>query len=83
MVIGSVYVEDADDYDVDDKVFLFDPNSDHQDKFTVDYHNGNITMKKNTPPGQYLLKFKVNNDIVITCYIPGVDLHQKNCIEYD
>lgn len=62
MVIGSVYVTDADDDDVKDKYFTLLP-SNGQDQldtyFDVDYNSGNITMNKGTPEGSYSLKVKV------------------------
>ena len=60
-MIGSVYVTDADDYDVADKDFDIDPSSPSpNDYFNVDPKLGNITMLQNTPQGTYTLKIRVS-----------------------
>ncbi|XP_064100756.1 neural-cadherin-like [Macrobrachium nipponense] len=61
MVIGSVYVTDLDDYDLDDKIFEVDAttSSDVASHFQVDLKSGNIMMLKGTPAGLHLLRVKV------------------------
>lgn len=64
-VIGSVYVTDADDYDVIDKVFEIDASTSMEvdTYFDVDYSTGNITMAKDTPSGIYVLRVKVEDKV--------------------
>lgn len=61
MVIGTVYVTDLDDYDINDKVFEIDPSTSLEvdTYFDVDYNSGEITMMKDTPSDTYLLRVKV------------------------
>lgn len=63
MIIGSVYVTDLDDYDVGDKNFEIDAStsSEVDVHFDVDSNNGNITMLKGTPEGEYSLYVKVKD----------------------
>lgn len=62
ILIGSVYVTDADDYDVPDKTFNVDSTRTKEEAmqyFGVSQSNGNITMKTGTPGGNYTLFVKV------------------------
>lgn len=56
-VIGRVHVEDEDDWDVPDKVFYWD-SSEHV-RFRLNEDTGMVTLRKGTPDGRYLLRFKV------------------------
>ena len=62
IVVGSVYVTDADDYDIDDKTFEIDPSTSNtvETRFSVDKNSGNITMRAGTAPGLYVLIVKVS-----------------------
>lgn len=56
VVIGRVYVDDLDDWDLDDKYFEWyedNPN------FMLNKNDGNITMRGTTAPGNYTLRFTV------------------------
>ena len=66
VVIGTVFVTDADDHDVDDKTFEVDPATSGAVErwFTVDKSSGNITMAAGTPPGDYTLIAKVSNAVI-------------------
>ncbi|KAG8330089.1 beta-catenin binding [Homalodisca vitripennis] len=55
--IGRVYVRDADDWDVPDKIFYWDTNE--HVRFRLNEDSGMITMRQGTPDGRYLLRFKV------------------------
>ena len=61
VVVGSVYVTDADDHDVDDKTFEVDAATPYETEqhFTVDKNSGNITMLSGTSAGDYTLIVKV------------------------
>ncbi|CAL4067626.1 unnamed protein product, partial [Meganyctiphanes norvegica] len=61
LVIGSVYVTDADDYDIIHKTFEVDATTsgDVQAYFEVDHNSGNITMRRGTPGGVYVLNVRV------------------------
>lgn len=56
-LIGRVHVQDRDDWDVPDKVFYWDTNE--HVRFRLNEDSGMITMRKGTPDGRYLLRFKV------------------------
>nr|BAU30873.1 Le1-cadherin [Ligia exotica] len=65
IIIGSVYVTDADDYDVADKTFKIDTKetaTEDISHFQVDPDNGNITMLRLTPAGDYLLVVNVTDN---------------------
>ncbi|CAL4082232.1 unnamed protein product, partial [Meganyctiphanes norvegica] len=63
LVIGSVYVTDADDDDLDDKTFNIDATtvSEVENHFSVDANTGNITMKRGTREGIFELRVKVED----------------------
>lgn len=63
--IGQVFVEDADDWDLDDKTFDWVGGRPHT-YFTLDNELGMISMKPNTPANVYQLLFKVIISFVIT-----------------
>lgn len=55
--IGRVFVQDADDWDVPDKIFYWD--SSEQMRFRLDEDTGMVTVRQGTPDGRYTLRFKV------------------------
>ena len=57
-VVGRVYVEDPDDWDLPDKTFSWLEGEQYR-HFELDTDTGNITMKYGTPNGSYPLKFQV------------------------
>ena len=57
-VVGRVYVEDPDDWDLPDKTFSWLEGEEYR-HFELDPDTGNITMKYGTPNGSYPLKFQV------------------------
>ena len=57
-VIGRVYVEDPDDWDLPDKTFSWLEGEDYR-HFELNTDTGNITMKYGTPNGTYPLRFEV------------------------
>lgn len=57
--IGRVHVEDLDDWDLQDKRFMWEQNIPHPN-FHLDIQNGTIFMK-NVTEGSYLLKFMVSD----------------------
>ncbi|GBO99509.1 DE-cadherin [Eumeta japonica] len=61
--IGRVYVNDTDDWDLPDKLFMWLPSYEQRSPyFDVHRHTGMITMKNGTPNGTYLLKFNVTEE---------------------
>ncbi|XP_043205387.1 DE-cadherin-like isoform X2 [Amphibalanus amphitrite] len=59
-VIGRVYVDDPDDWDLPDKTFTFVDGD--QRRFGLDSNTGDIIMRHGTSNGTYLLKFSVYDD---------------------
>lgn len=57
-VIGRVFVEDLDDWDLPDKEFSWKGGIE-DDHFYLDHSNGSITMRKGTRDGTYQLQFTV------------------------
>ncbi|XP_065212799.1 DE-cadherin isoform X2 [Planococcus citri] len=57
--IGRVYVEDPDDWDLDDKYFEW---KQYIDGFSLNAHTGMITMNHGLPGKSYLLYFKVTEE---------------------
>ena len=57
-VVGRVYVEDPDDWDLPDKTFSWLSGQEYR-HFLLDRDTGNITMRYGTPNGTYPLKFQV------------------------
>ncbi|XP_037090914.1 DE-cadherin-like [Pollicipes pollicipes] len=57
-VVGRVYVEDPDDWDLPDKTFSWLSGQDYR-HFQLHSGTGNITMRYGTPNGTYPLKFQV------------------------
>ena len=57
-VVGRVFVEDPDDWDLPDKTFSWLEGEEYR-HFELDTDTGNITMKYGTPNGSYPLKFQV------------------------
>ncbi|GFN86028.1 neural-cadherin [Plakobranchus ocellatus] len=49
LVIGRVFVQDADDWDLEDKTFTFVTPPSMRNFFVVDPDNGEITMKRGVP----------------------------------
>ncbi|CAI4221235.1 unnamed protein product [Auanema sp. JU1783] len=58
-VIGRVYVDDLDDWDLGDKTFTMQQS---QPGFSISEH-GVITMDANMPPGTYKLSSKVHDNV--------------------
>ncbi|KAB7495137.1 Neural-cadherin, partial [Armadillidium nasatum] len=88
IVIGSVYVTDADDYDVDDKTFEFDPSTPSEDQqfFEINFNTGNITMKRGTGAGDYTLVVQVTDNVRKekakgTIHITVIDLPKEAVME--
>ncbi|KAJ8681926.1 hypothetical protein QAD02_017718 [Eretmocerus hayati] len=59
--IGRVYVNDPDDWDLNDKIFSW-LNHVQEPGFTLDQNTGMITMLPGTRNGSFLLKFAVTED---------------------
>ncbi|XP_037076990.1 neural-cadherin-like [Pollicipes pollicipes] len=57
-VVGRVFVEDPDDWDLPDKTFSWLDGQDYR-HFELDTETGSITMRYGTPNGSYPLKFQV------------------------
>ncbi|XP_037090978.1 DE-cadherin-like [Pollicipes pollicipes] len=57
-VVGRVYVEDPDDWDLPDKTFSW-ANAQTSGYFELDADTGDITIRYGTPNGSYPLKFQV------------------------
>ena len=57
-VVGRVYVDDPDDWDLPDKTFSWLAGQEYR-HFQLDRETGNITMRYGTPNGTYPLQFKV------------------------
>lgn len=60
--IGRVFVDDADDWDLNDKTFTWKDQSNEinpHEYFALDQNNGEITMLERTPAGEYKLLFSV------------------------
>lgn len=58
-VIGRVFVDDLDDWDLDDKKFYWDDGE--NPRFILNENTGAITMRRGAREGRYLLKFKVQD----------------------
>ncbi|KAF5283408.1 hypothetical protein FQA39_LY04784 [Lamprigera yunnana] len=58
--IGRVYVDDPDDWDLNDKYFQW--GSHKNEYFDLNNNNGTITIKSGTPEGKYILKFSVTEE---------------------
>ncbi|XP_066958862.1 LOW QUALITY PROTEIN: DE-cadherin-like [Macrobrachium rosenbergii] len=76
MVIGTVYMTDLDDFDLDDKIFEVDEttSSNVANYFKVDRKSGNITLFKGTPDGLYLLRVKVYDMLRVEAAIGEVSI---------
>lgn len=59
-MIGRVYVDDPDDWDISDKYFQWSDLGNAN--FILNEDTGNITMKAETSEGNYTLKFIVSED---------------------
>ena len=57
--IGSVFVNDADDWDLPDKTFSW--KNQKPDYFDVDPNTGDITILAGTPPGPYQFEVVVRD----------------------
>ncbi len=57
--IGQVYVDDMDDWDLDDKTFHW--KSPETPYFELNEDTGMLTMRRGTPYGSYFLKFTVDD----------------------
>ncbi|XP_017769994.1 PREDICTED: DE-cadherin [Nicrophorus vespilloides] len=66
--IGRVYVDDPDDWDLNDKVFTWDKQNEN---FMLNSDNGSIIMKSGTQDGEYRLKFIVTEE-----HLPLIPKHQ-------
>lgn len=62
--IGRVYVEDLDDWDLDDKTFELN-TQEHSDKFHLNPDNGDLTILSVTDPGIYDLSFTVTEESIL------------------
>ena len=71
-VVGRVYVEDPDDWDLPDKTFSWLSGQEYS-HFQLDRDTGNITMRYGTPNGSYPLQFQVRT----TCLPPDVTFMQS------
>ena len=59
-VVGRVYVDDPDDWDLPDKTFSWLAGQEYRN-FHLDRETGNITMRYGTPNGSYPLQFQVHS----------------------
>lgn len=59
--IGRVYVDDPDDWDLQDKTFSWKDGI-PDDKFSLNSNNGMVTMLQGTPEGTYELFFTVTEE---------------------
>lgn len=64
--IGRVYVEDPDDWDLEDKQFFWKDGI-HHNNFVLDHDTGMITMLHGTSNNTFLLMFTVS--CLILCYL--------------
>lgn len=55
--IGRIFVNDVDDWDLEDKKFYWDEAENH--RFKVDEETGMVTMRRGAREGKYRLHFKV------------------------
>ncbi|KAK7571160.1 hypothetical protein V9T40_014764 [Parthenolecanium corni] len=62
MVIGRVYVEDPDDWDLPDKSFQWEVFNDRPESFSLNEQTGDITMSSKVVGQTYNLRFKVTED---------------------
>lgn len=62
--IGRVFVDDADDWDLNDKTFNWKDDSTQHEHFLLEPTTGEITMLERTPAGQYSLMFNVYEESV-------------------
>ncbi|KAB0801471.1 hypothetical protein PPYR_05825 [Photinus pyralis] len=67
--IGRVYVDDLDDWDLNDKYFQWASFEDEH--FTLNNDNGTIIMKSGTPAGKYMLNFIVTEE-----HLPLIPRHE-------
>lgn len=61
MVIGRVYVEDPDDWDLPDKSFQWEVFNDRPESFSLNEQTGDITMSSKVVGQTYNLRFKVSH----------------------
>ncbi|KAJ8963621.1 hypothetical protein NQ314_005521 [Rhamnusium bicolor] len=69
--IGRVYVEDPDDWDLPDKVFVQQNSFDQFDLSKT--NNGMILMKPATPEGSYIVNYEVTET-----HLPNIPIHTVN-----
>ncbi|EDW61365.2 DE-cadherin [Drosophila virilis] len=62
--IGRVFVDDEDDWDLDDKMFEWKTGIPHE-QFRLNPSTGMITMLEGTSEGEYLLEFKVTEESIL------------------
>ncbi|KAK4871852.1 hypothetical protein RN001_015976 [Aquatica leii] len=71
--IGRVYVDDLDDWDLNDKYFQWASYEDEH--FLLNNYNGTITIRSGTPEGTYVLKFTVTEE-----HLPEIARHEVGAI---
>lgn len=69
-IIGRVYVEDPDDWDLPDKHFYWATESNSQ--FRLNQETGEITLLEDTKNGTYNLQFRVTEESML------IDSHEVN-----
>jgi len=68
--IGRVFVDDPDDWDLADKIFLWKNGVQHNN-FSLDHDTGMITMLQGTSDGFFLLMFTVSC-LMLCCLVKKV-----------